>query len=249
MRAMQNDLYSVAGSRDAICEPMSEDLERITGKKSSAMIRKGLEPEHLSWLAQPVEGKCLAGGEGKCIRLAYAGSVLVEEEFSLLLNVLEKVRERTPLELHLFGAHNYSDRPWFRPWIVQHGNLTEEDLTSELRGMDWGISLMALHDDDPAYNRFSFPAKFCTYFSAGLPVLTVGHPESSLAKIANAYKVGVHLKSLETESMRSGWLSELSATLADAGAKLQYRAEMLRCIRDQFQAEEMRETLWKLLRG
>ncbi len=50
---------------------------------------------------------------------------------------------------------------------------------------------MALDDDDPRYNRFSFPTKFINYLAAGLPVITLGHPESSVVRMASEYQVGL----------------------------------------------------------
>jgi len=127
--------------------------------------------------------------------------------------------------------------------MQQHGNLTEGDLKTALQQMDWGISLMSLEDKDPAYNRFSFPAKFCTYFGAGLPVITAGHPESSVMKMANQYNVGIQISDFNVPG------AAFSQALADPNVKEKYRPEILRCVCEQFDAEKMRQRLWKCFSG
>jgi hypothetical protein len=147
--------------------------------------------------------------------------------------------QSSAIELHLYGAHSYADRPWFRPWIVEHGNLPERELLDELRKYDWGLSLMALDERDPIYNHFSFPAKFCTYFAAGLPVITLGHPETSVMKMAVAYNVGITIQSHNPS------LDELARALFAPNSKQAHLPEILRCAREQFDAEKMRHGLWE----
>ncbi len=239
MARMQTELYALATTRDAICSPMACDLAHITGLYSTLICRKGIEPEDINFL----ENSFPPSRFGPPVRLAYAGSVLLHEEFAFLVDLLDKVRIDCPLELHLFGAHDYSQRGWFRPWMFQHGNLSEEDLKKALRSMDWGISLMSLEDKDPSYNHFSFPAKFCTYFSAGLPVITAGHPHCSVIKMADHYEVGIEITD------RNFPVSDFSTALSNPQAKRKYRPEIIRCAREQFDVEKMRRKLWSCFNG
>ena len=45
----------------------------------------------------------------------------------------------------------------------EHGNFPEPELLTSLRACTWGFAPMALSDDDPRYDRFSFPTKFISY--------------------------------------------------------------------------------------
>ena len=98
---------------------------------------------------------------------------------------------------------------------------------------------MALDDTDPRYNRFSFPTKFITYLAAGLPPITIGHPESSVMKMAAAYDVGI------TISTAAPALDELAEALFAPNAKAKHLPEILRCAREQFDAAKMRGRLWE----
>ena len=98
---------------------------------------------------------------------------------------------------------------------------------------------MSLEDKDPRYNRFSFPTKFITYLAAGLPVFTIGHSESSVMKMASAYNVGLTIQT------RNPSREDLANALFAPDAKQIYLPEILRCTREQFDAEAMRKKLWK----
>ena len=253
MRRMQDLIYKNATSRDVICEPMAQHLQEQTGTPPTFICRKGLDSDHFAFLESkqvysPPSTLDPRPRPSTPIKLAYAGTILCEPEFYFFVNLLESIIQqrttnnepRTPsIELHLYGAHSYASRPWFRPWIIEHGNLPENDLIVELRKCDWGLSLMALDERDPIYNRYSFPAKFCTYFSAGLAVITIGHPESSVMKMASAYNVGLTIQT------RNPSREDLANALFAPDAKQIYLPEILRCAREQFDAEAMRKHLWQ----
>lgn len=123
---------------------------------------------------------------------------------------------------------------------------------------------MALDDEDPRYNRFSFPTKFITYLAAGLPPIVMGHPESSVMKMAESYNVGVRItndklqmwKDLETNPGGKGeegsWFFVLCSLLASrkqgGGGKAQEPLDaILRCARAEFDAWAVRRRLWEHL--
>jgi len=239
LNAQQDDLYKLAATRDATSIPMLEDLERRTGFRGTQMLHQGLEKEDFEYLH---EALC-SSQQKKTLKIAYAGTVLVPKEFAAFVAALSRFREFVSLELHLWGAHSYRNCSWFDPeFIVEHGNLPQNELLDALKLCDWGFIPMSLEDKDPRYNRFSFPTKFITYLAAGLPVITMGHPQSSVMKMAKSYKVGVNLEHLDqhTEDL-------LRVALEDDRAKEKYRGEIIRCARDHFDASEMRKLLWKHL--
>lgn len=246
----QDDLYRSATSRDATSLPMLEDLESRTAAKGAQMLHQGLEAEDFAYLDKSE----IPNPNSKILKIAYAGTILVPREFQLFVEALESIRSseseienrksKISLELHLYGAHSYKAERWFRPdWMIEHGNLPERKLLDELRQCDWGFIPMSLEDHNPRYNRFSFPTKFITYLAAGLPVITMGHPESSVIKMAEQYRVGIRISDCRLP------IADLATALADPQAKQKYRPEIIRCAREQFDAEKMRTRLWGAFRG
>lgn len=236
-----DELYAGATTADAISREMAADLEQRTGKAAAAIIRFGVEAADLDALAAPA-----APPPPNEIRIAYAGSILVEKEFALFVAALRQLKEvnRRPIRLRLFGANAFATAPWFdAAWMTVSGNLPEAALRAELRQCHWGFSPMALADADPRYNRFSFPTKFIAYLAAGLPVITLGHPESSVMKMAAQYAVGPRLDA-------AGSLAErLQAALAEREPWEVYGKEIIRCAQTEFDAARMREKLFRCFAG
>ena len=208
------------------------------------MIHAGLEESDFESVAAGQAGR----PDAKEIRIAYAGTIIVEEEFALFVRALARIRSRLdrPVTLEIFGSHSYQSREWFdAAWIRERGNLREPELLQALRQCDWGFAPMALSDDDPRYNRFSFPTKFISYLAAGLPVITLGHPESSVVKMAVAYRVGPCIQSGEAGVLEQ----ELQAAFAVSNAREKFSGEILRCARSEFDAGRMRKTLHECFLG
>ena len=239
---MVDRTFAQASTADAVSAPMAEDLERRTGRAADAVIRYGVEPEELREIERLEATK-----PGNEVRIAYAGSILVAREFALFVAALRRIKmpEGRSLRLHLFGGNPFVNQPWFDPsWMVARGNLAERDLHNELRQCHWGFSPMALTDQDPRYNRFSFPTKFIAYVAAGLPVITLGHPESSVIKLAGHYDVGLCTSSGDPEILAG----QLATALSVPHPRERYRDEIVRCARLEFDAERTRQKLYACLR-
>ena len=237
MAAMADELYSHAATRDATSHPMIADLRARTGKDAAQMLHAGLEPADFDFLGSKATRKSSA------IRIAYAGTILVEDVFALFVSAVETIRGDLPkpMELHLFGAHPYAGRPWYRrDWMVEHGNLPEPELLARLRQCDWGFAPMSLTDDDPRYNRFSFPTKFITYLAAGLPIITIGHPDSSVTRMAAQYDVGFNTGAITAAALAARLISALGAP----SPWERYREGIRRCAQVEFDAVRMRQTLY-----
>jgi len=235
LMTMQEQLYASATTRDAICQPMVDDLRTRTGRDGN-VARAGLEPADMEFLSRKTTART------DFISIAYAGTIIVEKEFGLFVRALARIRQRfpTPVRLDFFSDQSYRSRDWFdTAWMQEHGLLSTLELSAALQKCNWGFSPMALTDDNPRYNRFSFPTKFITYLAAGLPVITLGHPESSLVKIAAAYPVGLCITDDNMENLSAGLL----AALSDPAAGLRYRAGIQRCSTEMFDARRMRRVL------
>jgi len=124
--------------------------------------------------------------------------------------------------------------------MKEHGHLSEAELMARLRQCSWGFIPMSFPDQEPRYNRFSFPTKFITYLAAGLPILSLGHPESSLMKMTTAYQVGLQVAKTDLSEATS-----LRIKIALSENKAKYLPEILRCARDHFDAEKMKAKLWR----
>ena len=236
LAAAQIRLYGAAKSHDAICREMAEDLNRQTGRQDISITRMGLEEEDFAYLELPPAPTHVS------IRIAYAGSIQVQDEFALLVAALTQIKSRLarPLSLDLFGDHSNRSRPWFdASWMVEHGNLPVPQLMAALRQCDWGFSPMALTDHDPRYNRFSLPTKFVSYLAAGLPVIALGHRESSVVKMATAYEVGLGLEDGDVDRLAERLLTALSTE----DSRLKFRPGIRNCAGREFDARQMRGRL------
>jgi hypothetical protein len=237
MAALADELYARALTRDATSHSMIADLRARTGRDAAQMLHAGLEPADFDFLEHK------APRHSSVVRIAYAGTIVVEDVFELFVSAVEGLRGALPkpVELHLFGAHTCAGRPWFRhDWMTEHGNLPEPELLARLRGCDWGFAPMSLTDDDPRYNRFSFPTKFITYLAAGLPIITIGHPESSVTKMAAQYDVG-----LSTSTMTVAALSaQIKSALGVPSPWERHCEGIRRCARVEFDVVRMRQTLY-----
>jgi hypothetical protein len=233
-------LYAAASTRDAISHPMVDDLRKRTGVKAQ-MLHAGLESEDFDFL--PHRSLPLTNSSTP-IKIAYAGTILVEQVFELFVSAIKEIRRSLPqrIELHLFGAHSYAQRNWFdSEWMVENSNLPEAELLKKLRDCDWGFAPMALDDNDPRYNRFSFPTKFVTYLAAGLPIITLGHSESSLVKMARQYEVGLCTTAATVDELAS----QLMKTLSLKEPFEYYKAGIVQCATNEFDAERMRRNLFE----
>jgi hypothetical protein len=237
LSALADLLYARATTRDATSHPMNDDLLARTGAPSSQMLHAGIEQEEVDYL------RSLTPGPADHIRIAHAGSIQLEDVFALFVKALQQIRGRLPrpVTLEFFGNHSYRSRPWFdSSWMNERGNLPAAQLTGELRKCAWGFSPMALTDEDPRYNRLSFPTKFISYLAAGLPVITLGHPESSVVKMARAYNVGVCLTTDDVRQISD----QLAGGLAAASPQSAYLPEIRRCVLTEFDADRMRALLY-----
>jgi glycosyltransferase involved in cell wall biosynthesis len=238
--ALADELYAAATTRDAICRAMVDDLHVRTGCDGS-ISRAGLEQEDFNYLART------PGTSNGQIRIAYPGTVIVEKEFALFVKALAQIRDRLPLPatLEFFGDHSYRSRPWFdSAWMKENGSLPAAELSRALKDCSWGFSPMALTDDNPRYNRFSLPTKFAGSIAAGLPVITLGHPESTVVKMASQYQVGLCLTDGNLEKLSA----QLFEGLSEPDAKKKYRAEIQRCALAEFDVRRMRAILYENFR-
>jgi hypothetical protein len=236
MASLADRLYASATTRDATSHPMVTDLQARMQATAAQMLHAGLEEEDFRFLADKDPTFDSA------IRIAYAGTILVPKEFALFVAALDRVRAQLPgpVSLELFGSHSYAGEAWFdAAWMREHGNLPDAELLAALRGCTWGFIPMSLTDHDPRYNRFSFPTKFITYLAAGLPVITLGHPESSVMQMATRYLVGLATSAGDLETLTR----QLRETLAVRAPWLKFGAEIVLCAEIEFNAQRMRALL------
>lgn len=238
--AMAERLYAVAETRDGISRSMIEDLHSRTHREG-VITRAGLDQEDFDDLARG------PAPSGRAIRIGYAGSIQAVDEFALIARTLGDMRGQLPhpLTFELFGNHSQRSQSWFDPsWMSEHGNLPAAALAKALKECDWGFSPMRLTDDDPRYNHFSLPTKFVSYLAAGLPIIVVGHPESTVVKMATQYEVGICLTDGNPEVLKAKML----AALSEPNPKARYREELQRCALAEFDARQMRAVLYENLR-
>ena len=235
MATQVDKLYARATTRDAISQQMADDLLARTGA-SGVISRAGLERGDFDYLhAEPKK-------QDDSIRIAYAGTIIAEESFAVFVKALTKLRTQLPrpLTLDFFGDHSYRSRDWFDArWMIEHGSLTASELSTALKDCTWGFSPMELTDDNARYNRFSLPTKVVSYLAAGLPVISLGHPESTVVKLASQYQLGICLSESDPDNL----CIQLKPALSELDPQRKYRPEILRCATAEFDAGRIRETL------
>jgi hypothetical protein len=237
MAGMADKLYAGAVTRDAICRPMVDDLRQRTGRDGT-VAHAGLEQADFDYLSGTPEG---TNGP---IRIAYAGTIVAEAAFAVFARMMSQVRNQIPVPVRLdfYGDHSYSSRPWFDPaWMKENGNLAAPELALALKECTWGFAPMELTDDNARYNRFSLPTKFASYIAAGLPIIALGHAESTVVKMASQYQVGLCLPAGASQNPGA----ELVAGLSAPNAKIKYRTEIRRCALAEFDTRRMREVLYQ----
>jgi glycosyltransferase involved in cell wall biosynthesis len=235
MAVMIDQLYSRATTRDAICQAMADDLRARTSRDGS-IVHAALEQADFDYLSGAPETK------SGPIRIAYAGTIIAEKEFALFVKALAQIRSQQPVILEFFGDHSYRGQSWFdTDWMRENGNLPVLQLLQALKECSWGFAPMELTDDNPRYNRFSLPAKTGSYLAAGLPVIALGHPYSTIVKLVSQYQIGPSL----TDGNLNNLSSQLLAALSEPNPQIKYRPAIQRCARAEFDAHHMRAVLYE----
>jgi hypothetical protein len=233
------DLVGRADSWDGISTAVVEETRAQTKRTDGILLHSGFEPQHLSSL----EGLSETAADGAA-RLAYVGTIISENAFIQMLAALDKIRQTLPQKvvLEFFGGRGYRTRSWFNPeWMVEHGIFSDSQLVEALRRCSWGIVVMDPEGEDLRYSRFSFPNKIGTYLSAGVPVLGLGHPSSSLAEVMKRHRVGLFTSALDKAALERF----LAEALQVPEPRSWFHKDILQCARTEFNAGEIRVRLWK----
>lgn len=231
-------LIRQSASFDGISPAMLEEIATQTGRRDGILVHSGFEPEHLAGL-----NSLIATLTDNVLRLAYVGTIISEKAFLNILAAIEKLRAHLPkpLKLEFFGARGYRSAPWFNSeWMLEHGVFSDQGLVEALQRCDWGIVVTDPEAEDVRYSRYSFPNKIGTYLSAGMPILAVGHKESTLAEIMKSSRVGV----FTTEYKGSALEKFLAETLRITHPRSHYHDNILQCAGTEFNANEIRCRLW-----
>jgi glycosyltransferase involved in cell wall biosynthesis len=238
---MMDELYASADSRAVIGPGMAEDMRSRTGVDCTHYFRCAAEPDAIRRLAEPAQAP-----RDDVIRIGYAGTIVAESTFGRLIGALRQARERLgrPIELHLYTWHHYRARPWYDPTvIVEHGAKSEAEVNEAMQQYTWGLTIMNLEDDDPRYNRLSFPCKFTAALAAGVPLICIGNRLCALIELAKNYELGITLTDADADVL----VDKLCAGLADFSRFPHYRAEALRCATTEFNAERNRQEFREMM--
>jgi len=231
-------LYLSAATADVISKPMLEDLAQRTGRSHPLIVHSGLERIDIERLEQ------LHPAELPVIRLAYAGTIIVPSAFEFVVRALNSIRNKLPkpLVLEFFGGRNVQQNAWFNAsWMKDHPRMDEAEFHQELQQCAWGLIVMDLSDSDPRYNRFSFPNKFGTYLATGVPLIVVGHAESSVVRVMREHSVGVWTSG-STVSDIAPFFNE---ALHEKNPHARFQSQILQAATTDFNMDAMRRRLWE----
>lgn len=238
---MADDLYKNASSRSVISPAMVEEMQRRTGAECKNLFRCAVEPEAMELLREPAPKP-----PEDVIKINYAGTIIVEETFKVLVSALRKIRGQLPkpVEIHLYGSQKYGNREWFDPTlIIENGFLSEAELNRRYKSGTWGLAIMGIEDVDPQYNHYSFPCKFSMSLACGLPLIIFGNRNTPLIELARRYNVGIVITDEDVDKMSEILLRQLG----DFSHFDEYRSEILRCAETEFNAEANRRQLHEYL--
>jgi hypothetical protein len=230
-----------ANTYDTLCTNSMGEIHSQVGRKDGIIVHSGFEPRHI----QTLESITAKTQNDNVIRLAYAGTIVSENGFFALLEVLSNIRRAFPRKiiLEFFGGRGYARRDWFRPdWMTEYGVFTDQGLIEALSRCSWGIVVMDPTGEDLQYSKFSFPNKVGSYLSAGVPVLGYGHSQSCLGMMMQDYRLGCFTSATEASALKKFLLDALHIQKPNEF----FRGEILRCAKTEFNSTEMREQLWHL---
>lgn len=233
-------LYARAQTRDATSLPMISDLKQRTGKPAAQMLHEGLEQCDIDFLTRSPS----ISSEKTTIDIAHVGTVLMQKQFSVVLDALAALRSRgIDIRLHLWSAHGYRAQGWFDArWMQDHGQLEHRNLIDSLRSCNWGLVAMSDEEEDSRYNKFSFPTRCISYMAAGLPALVWGLEDSAVAVFTEKHQTGVVLGDAQGLSLAALLEHSLSAENRE-----KMKSGIIHAARASFDAEKMRRTLWGCL--
>lgn len=241
LREKQYSLYSGATTCDATSLPMLDNLELLTQRRGVQMLHEGLESSDFTRIQNKY-----SLNEPK-LKLAFIGTILAGDEFSLLINALKLAgANKDSVSLDIWSTHSYKKEGWFdSSWMFEHGNEVRKCLLEKLSRSDWGCLTMPFQHDQSRYGKYSFPTKFITYLAAGIPTLILSPNDSAVIKMAEEYDLGLRICSKNISEISNNLLQKLY----DYKNSADYLNSMFACAKKYFFAEKMRKTLWDCLMG
>jgi hypothetical protein len=229
-----------ADSWDGVSKAMLEEIKSRTGRDDGILTHPGLEERDFTALERGEEG----ASDGT-VRIAYVGTIISWGAFLEVIAALDRIRSALSrkLTLEFFGNRGYRNTTWFDPeWMTEHEMFaTDQQLVQSLRRCSWGLIVMDPAAEDPAYSRFSFPGKTGPYLSAGLPLLAVTHPNSTLAELMRNHKVGLLTSSFGTADLQTFFKEALPMS----SPRSDFRDAILRTARTELDANAIRTRLWR----
>lgn len=182
-----------------------------------------------NWLADaPDRGCSIQVGQtalaGRKI-FVYAGNMGVAQGMSLLIDVAERMRERTDVGFLFVGRGNDAAR--LRQAAAERGlgNVLffDEIDPDEIPGLyaQCHVGLVAL---DPRHKTHNIPGKFLSYMHCGLPVLAAVNPGNDLVRLIQDERVGRACTDATVDALESGLLGVLQDVEADHALPTRCRA-------------------------
>lgn len=148
-----------------------------------------------NWLADaPVAGCSVRVAETHLVGrkiCVYAGNMGVAQGMDILLDVAQRLRERTDVGFLFVGRGSEAQRLAEQARLRDLDNVLfrEEIDPDEIPGLyaQCQVGIVAL---DHRHKTHNIPGKFLTYMQAGLPVLAKINPDNDLAQVIAAERVG-----------------------------------------------------------
>ena len=149
---------------------ISKYLENYYAKQKTVLIPPLVDKSESKWLSSQKISR-------KIFRLVYAGwPNKAKERLDLLVNSIEKIAERLPLQLDIYGIneqdyrriYSLQDGNVFPPCIIFHGKVSHQEALQAVKNADYSLIIR----ESSRKNNAGFPSKLVESISCGTPVLT-----------------------------------------------------------------------------
>lgn len=216
----QYGLADVIGVQTASNLPFFDPWARLPGHRVEVLQ---------NWLADTAVAGCsislveplLAG----CKIFVYAGNMGVAQGMGILLDLAERLRERSDLRFLLVGRGSEAKRLAIDAGqrgldnVIFHDEIDPDEIPGLYAQCHVGLIVL-----DPRHRSHNIPGKFLTYMQAGLPVLASVNAGTDLAGLIRSEDVGTVSEDGSVETLERLCLDMLERLDADPAAEERCRA-------------------------
>ncbi|PWM64666.1 MAG: hypothetical protein DBX61_11400 [Clostridiales bacterium] len=187
---------------------ISKYLEKYYAAQKTVLIPPLVDKSEPKWLLTSKTSR-------KIFRLVYAGwPSKVKERLDLLVNSIEKIAAKLPVQLDIYGIneqdyrkiYSLQERSVFPPCIIFHGKVSHQEAIQAVKDADYSLIIR----ESSRKNNAGFPSKLVESISCGTPVLT-----TAISNVADYVHDG-----------NNGYIISIATLEQDIEKAVQYRSHV-----------------------